>query len=185
MYRLLVATLMAGMVALSPASATSVVRFSFDSLCENSVRIAHVICVETEPVITDDGVRTRTLFRVIEGVKGDVSREIEIALPGGQIGAKHVMVAGIPTFTAGRETVIFLTGPDGSGSPWPIGLGQGCYRVVTDETEGRSVHFQRGMTPIPEGVLFKPTSAGVHRVDLRSFLDKVRETVALPSEEVK
>jgi hypothetical protein len=169
--------LTAVLLAAAPATATSVVQFSFDSLCETSVRIVHVACVSSEPVEAEDGVRTRTRFRVLEGLKGDAGAEIEIALPGGKIGDRHVGIAGMPSFRAGEETVLFLSGPDGTGSPWPVGLGQGCYHVTVDETSGRSVHLRRGSTPIPDGALFKPIQSGDHRVGLRAFLDKVKETV--------
>ena len=172
------AWLLASVLAFAaPAAPTSVVQFSFDALCETSVRIAHVTCVSTEPVETQDGVRTRTRFRVLEGLKGGSGEEIEIALPGGQLGDRRVAIAGMPSFRAGEETVLFLSGPDGAGSPWPVGLGQGCYPVIVDQASGRSVHLQRGATPIPDGALFKPTASGVYRVELRAFLDKVKETV--------
>ncbi|MBR85267.1 MAG: hypothetical protein CMM29_00500 [Rhodospirillaceae bacterium] len=159
------------------AEATSVVKFSFDSLCETSKRIAHVTCISSEVVETEDGIRTRTRFRVMEGVKGSVGQQFEIALPGGHLGDRRVTVPGVPTFEAGEETVLFLSEPDGTGSRWPVGLGQGCYHVVADEAEGRSVRLQRGATPIPDGALFKPAGGGAYRVELKAFLDKVRETV--------
>ena len=118
--------LIAVLALISPAAATSVVRFSFESLCETSVRIVHVTCLESEPVLDEDGVRTRTRFRVMEWVKGEGpdesgQKEIEIALPGGQIGDQRVTVLGMPVFVAGDETVLFLSGPDGTGSSWPVG----------------------------------------------------------------
>ena len=178
--------LIAALALISPAAATTVVRFSFESLCEASDRIVHVTCLESEPVLAEDGIRTRTRFRVMEWVKGEGpdeigSKEIEIALPGGQIGDQQVTVLGMPVFVAGDETVLFLSGPDGTGSPWPIGLGQGCYHVIADDSGGSAVHLQRGVTPIPAGALFKPVSSDPYRVDLASFLAKVRETVLSPT----
>lgn len=158
-------------------------QFSFDSLCETAKKIAHVSCVSSEVVEEADGIRTKTVFRVVEAVKGAVGAEIEIALPGGKMGGRHVTIAGMPSFKAGEETVLFLSGPDRIGSPWPVGLGQGCYHVSSDATSGRSVHLQRGATPIPEGALFKPAESGIRRVDLKAFLDKVRETVGVEAVE--
>jgi len=166
------------------SDATSVIQFSFDALCKTSVRIAHVTCISSEPFLAEDGVRTQTRFRVVEGVKGEVGQEIEIALPGGQVDGQHVAVAGMPTFVPGQETVLFLSGPDGSGSPWPVGLGQGCYRVTRNGTPDSQVHLRSGSTPIPEGAAFKPTLSGSRLVDLKVFLDKVRETVTVsPADE--
>ncbi len=183
--------LFAVLALISSVAATSVIRFSFDSLCETSVRIAHVTCIESEPVLAEDGIRTRSLFRVIEGIKGGVHdearsvhdedsrfpKEIEIMLPGGQIGDQRVTVPGMPVFGVGDEMVLFLSGPDAIGSAWPVGLGQGCYRVIANPSTGRSVHLQRGVTPIPTDALFKPSSSAPYQVDLKSFLDKVRDTI--------
>jgi len=175
-------TLMIAFLAgVQAASATSVVQFSFDSLCETSAKIAHVKCIESRSIVAEDGVRTETRFRVFEGIKGEVGQEIVIALPGGQIGERRVTVSGMPIFREGEETVLFLSGPDGTGSPWPVGLGQGCYRVVEEDSGGRSVHLQRGSTPSPDGALFKPSSSQPYQIDLKSFLDKVRETALPPA----
>ncbi len=164
------------LASVSFVSATSVVQFSFDSLCETSAKIAHVKCVGSRSIVAKDGIRTETRFVVTEGIKGEIGREIVIALPGGQVGDSRVSVPGMPIFQEGDETVLFLSGPDGTGSPWPVGLGQGCYQVLTEESGDRSVRLQRGCTPIPEGALFKPASSQPYKVGLRTFIDKVRET---------
>jgi hypothetical protein len=157
-------------------SATSVVAFSFDSLCETSARIAHVKVLGSRSIEVEGGIRTETRFQVFEGIKGESGQEIVIALPGGQVGDKHMSVPGMPHFTEGEETVLFLSGPDGTGSPWPVGLGQGCYRV-TSSSGDRTVRLQSGVTPIPEGALFKPATSQPYQVDLKSFLLTVRERV--------
>ena len=127
MKKILIAVFAWVMVSAVPAGATSVVQFSFDSLCETAEKIAHVTCVSSEVVEEEDGIRTRTRFKVVESVKGTFGDEIEIALPGGALGDRRVTIAGIPSFKAGEETVLFLSGPDRIGSPWPVGLGQGCW----------------------------------------------------------
>jgi hypothetical protein len=173
--------LIALLANITAVSATSVVQFSFDSLCETSAKIAHVQCVTSKAIVAEDGIRTETRFKVFEGIKGEVGKEIVIALPGGQIGDRRVTVPGMPSFREGEETVLFLSGPDGTGSPWPVGLGQGCYRVLSDESGERAVHLQMGATPIPEGTLFKPASSLPYRIDLQTFIDKVRETSVSPA----
>ena len=182
MWRALMFTV--GILVSAGLPATTVVQFSFDSLCETSAKVAHVTCIESEPVKTAEGIRMRTRFRVMEGVKGEVGEEIEILLPGGQLDGRRVYVAGIPSFTPGRETVLFLSGPDGIGSPWPVGLGQGCYRVTSSE-KGRRVHLQHGTTPIPDGALHKPASEGPYQVDLKAFLRTIRETTGVTASSEK
>ena len=50
------------------AEATSVVKFSFDSLCETSKRIAHVTCISSEVVETEDGIRNIDAIAATKGV---------------------------------------------------------------------------------------------------------------------
>ena len=159
-------------------SATTVNQLSFDSLCETSAKIAHVKCVTSKSIMAEDGVRTETRFQIFEKIKGGFGQEIVIALPGGQVGDRRVTVPGMPAFRKGEETVLFLSGPDRTGSPWPVGLDQGCYRVLSKASGERAVYLQLGATPIPDGALFKPASSQPYRIDLRSFLDKIRDTVA-------
>ena len=166
------------LINLAAVSATTVDQLSFDSLCETSAKIAHVKCVASKSIIAEDGVRTETRFQIFEKIKGELGKEIVIALPGGQVGDLRVTVPGMPAFREGEETVLFLSGPDGTGSPWPVGLDQGCYKVLSEASGEWAVHLQLGATPIPDGPLFKPASSQPYRIDLRSFLDKIRETVA-------
>lgn len=161
------------------AEATSVVKFDFDTLCDQALTIAHVRVTSTEMLATEDrvGVRTRTTFEVIEPVKGASAPTVVVTLPGGRLEGRHVTVAGMPTFVVGQETIVFLSEPDEYGSPWPVGLSQGCYRVL----EGSHVELQRGSTPIPEGAAFKPADHRRYKVSLSEFLGKIRETAALPT----
>lgn len=173
--------LVVGLIS-SSARATSVVPFTFDSLCETAEKIAHVTCISSESFEANDGIRTRIRFQVMEGVKGAAADEIELALPGGQVGDRRVSIAGMPSFKPGEETVIFLSGPDRAGSPWPVGLGQGCYPVTKDSASKPTVRLRRGATPIPVGAALKPVGMGVYEVELGAFLDKVRETVGVEAD---
>lgn len=152
--------------------ATSVVRLDFDSLCVNSERIVRARCVSSDGVVSDDrtGVRTETHFEVLETVKGPDTATLLLSLPGGRVGDRWVTVLGIPTFEAGAEVVLFLSKPDAKGSPWPMGLSQGCYSV----SKNRYVLLQRGATPLPDAPAFKPTDSASVTVPVSAFLDEVR-----------
>ncbi len=167
------------------AGATSVVRFGFDSLCVRAETIAHVRCVESQSFRDDDrgGIFTRTRLEVLAPVKGEPGHEVVLTLPGGSVDGQRVAVLGIPRFVPGQETVVFLSGPDDSGSPWPIGLAQGCYSVQEEKGKERHVLLQAGTNPFPNGPLFKPTSSRILRVTLQDFLDQIRQVLPAPSDE--
>jgi hypothetical protein len=169
------------------ARATSVVRFPFDSLCVSADRILHVRCKSSvsESDAASGRISTRTRFEVLEVIKGrgkdDAPAEIELLLPGGVVGERTQFVAGMPNFHAGAETVLFLTAPSDSGSPWPLGLYQGCYTVSVDESGGPTVQLQAGVTPLPQEASFKPASHHPFQVDLGRFREAVK-TALLMSE---
>ena len=168
--------------------ATTVVRFGFDSLCERAETIAHVRCVSRNS-FKDNGrgeIVTRHRFRVIAPVKGNPGDEIVLTLPGGTADGQRLHIPGIPEFGVDEEVVLFLTGPDGHGSPWPLGLGQGCYRVLEARDGHARVRMQPGTTPLPAGALFKPALNRPSRpfnVPLQLFLHQIRLTIPEPSDE--
>ena len=168
--------------------ATTVERFGFDSLCEKAETIAHVQCVSRSSFL-DDGrgeIVTRHRFRVIAPVKGNPAAEIVLTLPGGTADGRRLHIPGIPDFGVDEEVVLFLTVPDRHGSPWPLGLGQGCYRVLAARDGHARVTMQPGTTPLPAGALFKPALNRPSRpfhVPLPLFLHQIRLTIPEPSDE--
>ncbi|MDE2997950.1 MAG: hypothetical protein OXU79_02610 [Gemmatimonadota bacterium] len=175
-------------ILVSQTEATTVERFVFDSLCERAETIAHVRCVSRSSYV-DDGrgeIVTRHRFRVIAPVKGDPGDEIVLTLPGGSAGGRRLYIPGIPEFGVDEEVVLFLTGPDLHGSPWPLGLGQGCYRVLGAQDGHARVRLQQGTTPLPAGALFKPALNRPSRpfnVPLQLFLHQIRLTIPEASDE--
>jgi hypothetical protein len=139
-----------------------------------------VTCLSAEPEqdAATGRVATRSRFRVLDVLKGGRSSEIELLLPGGQTGEGGMVIPGMPSFRSHHETVLFLTPPPDSGSAWPLGLYQGCYAVEADSSGERRVLLQSGVTPLPDGARFKPTSLRPFRVELDRFKDAVRDALA-------
>jgi hypothetical protein len=166
-----------------------VARFPFDALCGQAAGILHVRCLATESVEDPETGRIATIsrFRVLEGVKGAVGAtgawpEVALTLPGGRVGDRRQVVPGIPQFRAGEESVLFLTAQNASGSPWPLGLFQGCYAVDIAETGERRVRLEPGVTPLPTGARYKPASLRPFHVELSAFLTRIRQELT-PSED--
>ena len=165
-----------------PVHATVVKAFEFDGLCETATTIVYVKCTARDHVQFPDrdGIFTQTRFEVLEVVKGQAGAEIVLVLPGGEWEGRHMTVPGMPQFFPGEETVLFLSEPDDFGSPWPVGLGQGCYGVQMNEGEGRQVFLMSGHTPLPSGVLTKP--AQLSKMALGEFVAAVRKVLKMPEE---
>lgn len=167
-------------------SATTVVRFPFDSLCVRAETIAHVQVVDKQSFRDERGgeIVTRTVFKVLRSVKGATAQEIVVTLPGGRVEGQRLQVPGMPEFTRQQEAVLFLTESDGRRSPWPVGLSQGCYDVLAGD-RGRQVVLQANVVPIPNGPLFKPTSHRPFRVSLDDFLAQVNAVLSYSDSQTK
>ncbi len=165
-----------------PAWATTVKTFAFEEMCETAQTIVHVRCLARKNAIFPKrkGIFTQTRFRVLEVVKGQADSEMVLVLPGGEWEGRRTYVPGIPQFAADKETVLFLSKTDNFGSPWPVGLGQGCYQVQVDEGEIRRVRLRQGHTPLPPDVRVKPATTSHIDMALRDFLASVREVLDLP-----
>ncbi|MBT3604334.1 MAG: hypothetical protein HOE48_14655 [Candidatus Latescibacteria bacterium] len=159
-----------------PATATTVKAFVFDNLCETAKTIVHVRCLTKESLILSDrdGIFTTYRFAVVEVVKGQVEDELVLVLPGGKVDGRHMEIAGMPQFTLGEETVLFLSEKDAYGSPWPVGLGQGCYGIqVSDKGERQVVFGQHN--PINRAARSK--LAVQSKVSLKAFVDTIESVL--------
>ena len=115
--------------------ATTVKYFSLGDLCGDAPVIVVARCtgISTEWDAEHDIVFTRTEFSIEEIIKGSpAAGMVMIRMPGGEYQDHRTTVAGVPRFTEGDETVLFLTEPDEHGFPWIMGLGQGCYPILSD-----------------------------------------------------
>jgi hypothetical protein len=158
--------------------ATTVKSFAFDGLCETAQAIVHVRCLEKQSRIMPDreGVFTQFRFAVIDVIKGTTEDEIALVLPGGNFNGQHTEVPGMPQFVPGQETVLFLSEKDDYGSPWPVGLGQGCYGVTVGSNGIRQVVFERH-NPIDPTLRTKPIVQT--KVSLKTFMDTIRGIIKI------
>jgi len=169
-------------VLFDSSGATTVVRFEFDSLCMKAESIVYVRCVQTKSFRDNDRIVTQSRFEVIEHVKGIKDTEVVLTLPGGQVEEGRLHIPGIPRFKPGETLVLFLSKPDVFGSPWPMGLGQGCYRALEETHEDASILLHSGLTPLPSGVVSKAAAQESFKIPLRQFLSQVRSTLESPTD---
>ena len=159
------------------AHATTIAVFTFDQLCEKAEAIYHVRYVDRRSA-WDDAHRTiytTPTLRVLDPVKGE-AREISLRLPGGTVNDTTLTVPDFPVFHGNDEMVIFLTGRDGAGYPWPVGMGQGIYPVVRDAAGLAKIALQPSVNPSPlaKPAVGKPTP---ETIPLKDFLNVIRTRV--------
>lgn len=116
---------------------------------------------------------TRRIERVVtlevdEYYKGNLGEELQIAVPGGQLGHYRTVMVGAPEFSRDEQVILFVATRH-DGLPYVVGLNQGAYRVSVDPASGRRV-----VSPAP---LVRPVEARGAVALVRG--DPTRRSVAL------
>ena len=169
----------------SPLAATTVQRFDLAALTANAERIVVGVCNRADPQLVGGQIYTRYLFAIDQSLKGSAISQLELHLPGGRLQGVFTRISGMPVFTPGEEAVLFLTGANELGHAWPIGLAQGRFSIIRNETDNPRV-FQEldGLTLHSAPGAAKQASLvdPVQGMPLDLFLSRIR-ALSQPSEE--
>ena len=151
-FHLLVGLLLLGAI---PAWATTVIEHSFSSLVHEADTI--VYGTVTEVAAEWDAQRNApfTFIRLTDLtiLKGDPTRtELTLEFFGGPTpDGTHIQIAGLPPFTVGDRTVVFVVGNGTVLTPL-VDLWQGAYRVVFDpaqEADVMATYAGQPLTALP------------------------------------
>ncbi|MBM3279860.1 MAG: hypothetical protein FJY95_17530 [Candidatus Handelsmanbacteria bacterium] len=151
------------------AEATTLVRYDLEGLTHNAAAVLLGTCRESSPRLIGGQPHTLVVFEVGEVVKGQAGARLELCLPGGEHQGMKLHLAGMPEFAPGEEAVLFLTEPDRLGHPWPVGLGQGKFRVERRPAAKPRVFQQTG-----EVQLHGAPGASLDGMELEELLARVR-----------
>lgn len=98
---------------------------------------AIVRAVASEPGEGPAGVvETRTRFEVVDALRGALARDVEVAVPGGELGGTRLVVPDVPRFEPGRVYLLLLA-PREDGRYGVVELALGAFDVVEDEDGAR------------------------------------------------
>lgn len=110
------------------SGAATLEQMSLDDIVRESTAIVRGRAGEAHSVRSGALIFTVTRFEVTEQWKGRQGGQIDIWLPGGQVGSLSQTFGGVPRLPAGQDFVAFLwTGP--SGRTQIIGLSQGLFSI--------------------------------------------------------
>jgi hypothetical protein len=131
-----VTVLAGGMMAISPARASTVVSMSLDQLTQAASDIvqAHVVNQVSRWNDAHTQVLTITTMAVSQVFKGNASSTVEVEQLGGTLGNMRVFVPGDISFQPQGEYVLFLEPAPESSRYRVVGMTQGAYRVYQDAT---------------------------------------------------
>ncbi len=175
-------TFLAGLTLLlaTYAQAATVTALSLPDLARQADRIVHASCLSATAETSPTGIRTRYRFAVEETVKGSASATAELVLPGGTVNGRRCRIPGMPVFAPGDEVVLFITPAGQQVTGWPVGLGQGKFRVSRDPAAKVARVYQdlQGLN-----LAMPPRTSGAEAMvgngaTLTGFLQTVRRLVA-------
>jgi hypothetical protein len=144
---------MAALVCL-PATLAPATTFSSATTGDLIARAQRVCCVTCEGVETRRDPLTGMVFthvrlRLLEDLKGvSTAGTIRLRLVGGRSGSVATVVAGMPRFRVGEETVLLLGPPNRAGYPVVLQARRGVLPLVRGPREQR--HVRGPVTGIPE-----------------------------------
>lgn len=93
----------------TPSAALEFRDLSAEELVQRSTHIVHAVCTSAEGIRLSDGdIYTVYTFTPYTFAKGTLPDPFSFRLHGGAVGDESVMIADMPTFTAGAEYVLFL-----------------------------------------------------------------------------
>lgn len=135
-----------------PAAGATLEKLTLDEMARKSTAIVRARIEGSRAVQRGALIYTLTRVSVIENWKGPERSSIEVATPGGALGAVRQEFSGAPALEPGAEYVLFLwTGR--SGLTHVIGLSQGVFRLSRDEDGKLVVH-----RPASAAVMLDPGS---------------------------
>ncbi|MGO9641020.1 MAG: hypothetical protein ACLP1Y_06940 [Candidatus Acidiferrales bacterium] len=118
-------------VAAAGLSATTLEQMDLAQLAQAAEVVARVRCTGSVSQRDSGHIWTLTRFAVVEPIKGSPGKTLIVRLPGGRDGHISESVEGVPRFSPGEETILFLErtrAGDWSVSAW----GEGTFRIERD-----------------------------------------------------
>jgi hypothetical protein len=124
--------------------AATLERLSMDEMIGQSSDIVRARVVSSSaafrgPATSGGMIYTWYKLNVIERWKGGTSTQMQVAVPGGEVGGLRQTIPGAPVLEAGRDYVLFIwTSP--RGLPQIIGLAQGLFDLREDSDGNLGAH---------------------------------------------
>jgi len=164
-------------VLAAAASATTLVRLSFDDLADKATAITRARCFGSVSLWRNGEIWTDTEFEVLEVSKGTTAGILHISLPGGRVDHMQSHVDGVPVFRAGEEVYLFLWRGRGPGT-YVLGWAQGTFRITRDVNSGVDrVTQDSAAIPIFDSTTREFRHGGVRNLPLAAFQLRLKQAL--------
>jgi hypothetical protein len=132
-FLILIASLFVACGLVLRANATTLVRMDLNALAHSAEIIVRARCTHSETRWESETIWTFDDFAVLETFKGAPPQALRVRLPGGRVNHTEVRIEGVPTFTIGEETVLFVE-KTSAGDYGVTGWAQGTFRIHREKT---------------------------------------------------
>jgi hypothetical protein len=157
--------------------ATTLIRMDLDALANSAEFVVRARCRATESRWESDSIWTFAEFEVLESFKGAPPRNLRVRLPGGRAGNMHTRVDGVPEFSVGEETVLFVERTS-AGDLGITSWAQGTFRIRRDTAGGSRLTQDTSHFAVfdPQTRRFSPS--GIRNMSLPEFRQKLGDVLS-------
>jgi len=177
--------LLPALLFLPAIRATTLARLSLDQLAAGSDAVARVRFARAESRWENGSIWTVTTFDVVETMKGQLSAQIEVRLPGGRVGHLTATVEGTPKFNLGSEAVVFLQRSRAGGFT-VAGWAEGSFRISRDPRTGvETVTQDSSAFAVFDTATRTFHTEGIRRMPIGEFRARIAAAVARNEEKTR
>jgi hypothetical protein len=178
-------SLLAAILLPHAARATTLARLSLDQLAAGSDAVARARCTGSESRWENGSIWTVTTLEVVDTLKGNLSPEIVVRLPGGRVGHLIATVDGVPKFHPGDEAILFLEQSPAGGFT-VAGWVEGTFRISRDARTGNETVTQESRAfAVFDAATRTFRAEGIRRMPIEEFRARVAAAVARSQEKTK
>jgi hypothetical protein len=165
--------------------ATTLARLSLDQMAAASDSVARLRCVAVQSRWENGAIWTVTTFDVVETMKGSLSAQVKVRLPGGRVGHLTATVDGTPKFNPGGEAIVFLE-VSRAGGYSVAGWVEGTFRITRDpHTARETVTQDSSAIEVFDTATRSFITEGVRRMPVEQFRARVATAIAHQQEKAQ
>jgi hypothetical protein len=161
------------------ANATTLVRMDLSALAHSAEIIVRARCVHSETRWESETIWTFDDFAVLETFKGAPPQTLRVRLPGGRINHTDVRIEGVPTFTPGEETVLFVE-KTSAGDYGVTSWAQGTFRIHLEKSGDSRLTQDTSNFAVFDPRTRQFATAGIRNLPINNFRNQLASALATP-----
>jgi hypothetical protein len=178
-YLMLVASLLLASVVVIEVNATTLVRMDLAALARSAEIIVRVSCIHSETKWESESISTFDDFVVLETFKGAPPQILRVRLPGGRVNHTEVRIEGVPAFTTGEETILFVE-KTSAGDYGVTSWAQGTFRIHRSATGDARITQDTSHFAVFDAHTRQFTTVGVRNLPLNDFRQQLAQAFNTP-----